>query len=202
MVVSFPLLHWLWSDLYSCFAPWLCSDHFEFGFMFDRFVRDVCQTTWPGLECCWGQLPVIGSASPLLLAPHKHHHLLSVSAWGAAGYLEHWICVDNSPCPSSARCRNDKKGQNLGRQKIKKHITLQISPIIVWREAVVRLEGFGPLHSSWKYICYSGAKGRQLERSYMIWWIGWGRTPEPFTVCKMGLFPHSALQSGIKKILL
>lgn len=101
------------------------------------------------------------------------------------------------PLPKLCQVQEWQKGAKC--RQIKKHVTLQISQIIVWHEAVVWLEGFGPLHRSWKYICYSGANGRQLERFYMIWWIVWGRATQPFTVCKMGLFPHSALQNGIKK---
>lgn len=174
---------WIWFCIWSLCARCLSDDMTWFGMLLGSAA------------CYWLSL-----SSPVG-STQESPPPLSFCLRRAASYLEHWICV-NSPCPGSARCRNGKKGQNVGRQQIKKHITLQISQIIVWHEAVVRLEGFGPLHRSWKHICYSGANGRQLERFYMIWWIVWGRATEPFTVCKTGLFPHSALQNGIKKISL
>lgn len=159
----FHLFHWLWSDLYSCFTPWLSSDHFEFGFKFDSVVQDVClrcrlyDLVWNGaVVCC-----LLLAQSLLLLAPYKHHHLLSVSAWGAASHLEHWKC-ENSPCFISARCRKGKTGLNVGRQQNRKaHYAPDLSEL--WREAVVWLEGFGPLHRSWICICYSGANNKARE---------------------------------------
>lgn len=45
------------------------------------------------------------------------------------------------------------------RQQIRKHITLHNSQILVWREAVVGLGGFDPLHRERIFIRYIASNG-------------------------------------------
>lgn len=88
------------------------------------------------------------------------------------------MCVDPPPPGlGSARCRRVRGGE--GRQHIRKHITLQISQIFVWRQAAAWPEASGPLHRTRIGIrCVGGNGGRLWEVEKTLWNL-WGRAPEP-----------------------